>query len=63
MKKVILMTALTLVAGCATHSDIQNLQSQVDVLKLSVARISSDAANVKGGTPPIKYPAIPGLIK
>ncbi len=33
----------TLVVGCASTSDIENLQSQVDGLKTSVAQASSDA--------------------
>jgi len=33
----------TLVVGCASTSDIENLQSQIDGLKTSVASASSDA--------------------
>ena len=47
MKKVIklsmIATIATLVVGCASTSDIENLQSQVDGLKTSVASAASDA--------------------
>ena len=47
MKKVIKLSMIamvaTLVVGCASTSDIENLQSQVDGLKTSVAQASSDA--------------------
>ncbi len=35
------------VVGCATNGDIENLQSQIDTLKTSVAQASSDAASAK----------------
>ena len=48
MKKVIKLSMIAMVAslvvGCATNSDIENLQSQIDGLKTSVAQASSDAA-------------------
>jgi len=51
MKKVIKLSliALTasLVVGCASTSDIENLQSQIDGLKTSVAQASADAANAQ----------------
>jgi murein lipoprotein len=51
MNKLIKITALTLasslVGGCATQSDIDNLQSQFDILRISVAQTSSDAAWAK----------------
>ena len=37
----------TLVVGCATNSDIENLQSQIDGLKTSVAQASSDAQSAQ----------------
>ena len=37
----------SLVVGCATNSDIENLQSQIDGLKTSVAQASSDAASAQ----------------
>ena len=47
MKKVIKLSMIamvaTLVVGCASTSDIENLQSQIDGLKSSVASASSDA--------------------
>lgn len=51
MKKVIKlsMIALTvsLIAGCATTSDVENLQSQVDGLDTSVKQASADAASAQ----------------
>ncbi|MSS75662.1 MAG: hypothetical protein EXR90_01875 [Methyloglobulus sp.] len=49
MKKLIKISmialAASLVVGCATNSDIENLQTQIDGLKTSVAQASSDAAS------------------
>jgi murein lipoprotein len=36
--------AASLMVGCATNEDIENLQTQIDGLKTSVAQASSDAA-------------------
>ncbi len=51
MKKVIKLSLIamvaTLVVGCASTSDIENLQSQVDGLKTSVAQASSDAQSAQ----------------
>jgi murein lipoprotein len=47
MQKITIMTALTLVIGCATHSDIQNLQIQTDNLRATVVRVTTDVANAK----------------
>ena len=51
MKKVIKLSMIAMVAslvvGCATNSDIENLQSQIDGLKTSVAQASSDAASAQ----------------
>jgi murein lipoprotein len=48
MKKIVRLSMIALVAslavGCATNGDIENLQSQIDGLKTSVAQASSDAA-------------------
>jgi len=44
MKLSMIALAASLVVGCATNSDIENLQSQIDGLKTSVAQASSDAA-------------------
>lgn len=48
MKRLMKVTLVAMVAslavGCATNSDIENLQTQVDGLKTSVAQASSDAA-------------------
>jgi murein lipoprotein len=51
MKKVIKLSMIAIVAslvvGCATNSDIENLQSQIDGLKTSVAQASSDAQSAQ----------------
>jgi outer membrane murein-binding lipoprotein Lpp len=51
MKKVMKLSMIAMVAslvvGCATNSDIENLQSQIDGLKTSVAQASSDAASAQ----------------
>ncbi len=44
MKLSMIALAASLVVGCASNSDIENLQSQIDGLKTSVAQASSDAA-------------------
>ena len=47
MKKVIKLAMIgmgtLLVVGCATNSDIANIQSQIDGLNVQVAQASSDA--------------------
>ena len=51
MKKIIKLSMIVMVAGlvvgCATNSDIENLQSQIDGLKTSVAQASSDAQSAQ----------------
>jgi murein lipoprotein len=51
MKKVIKLSmialAFSLVVGCATTSDVENLQSQVDGLNTSVKQASADAASAQ----------------
>jgi murein lipoprotein len=51
MKKVIKLSMITLVfclaTACATNSDVENLQSQVNGLNTSVKQVSSDAASAK----------------
>jgi outer membrane murein-binding lipoprotein Lpp len=48
MKKLMKVAMIALVSsfavGCATNSDVENLQTQIDGLKTSVAQASSDAA-------------------
>jgi outer membrane murein-binding lipoprotein Lpp len=39
--------AVALVSGCATTSDVENLQSQVNGLDTSVKQASADAASAK----------------
>ncbi len=46
--KIIMIALLTsLTIGCATNSDVENLQTQIDGLKTSVAQASSDAASAQ----------------
>jgi len=51
MKKVMKLSMIAMVASlavaCASTSDVENLQSQVDGLKTSVAQASADAASAK----------------
>lgn len=51
MKKVIKLSMISLVfsmvAACATTSDVENLQSQVDGLNSKVSQASADAANAQ----------------
>ncbi|KJV05419.1 Lpp/OprI family alanine-zipper lipoprotein [Methylocucumis oryzae] len=51
MKRVVKLSmialAVSMFAGCASTSDIENLQSQIDSLKSSVAQASSDAASAQ----------------
>ncbi len=51
MKKVIKLSIVALVfsqlAACATTSDVENLQSQVNGLDTSVKQASADAASAK----------------
>jgi outer membrane murein-binding lipoprotein Lpp len=61
MKKVIKLSMIAMVAslvvGCATNSDIENLQSQIDGLKTSVAQASSDAASAQSAAQEAKEAA------
>jgi len=51
MKKIVKISAVVLAAGlatgCASTSDIDNLQSQLDGLKSQISTASSDAAQAK----------------
>ncbi|MGZ5049470.1 MAG: Lpp/OprI family alanine-zipper lipoprotein [Methylobacter sp.] len=51
MKKVMKLSLVAVVAllavGCASTSDVENLQSQIDGLKSSVAQATADAASAK----------------
>ncbi len=51
MKKVINLSvialAVSLGAGCATNSDVENLQSQVNGVDVSVKQASADAASAQ----------------
>jgi len=51
MKKVVKLSmialAFSLVTACATTSDVENLQSQVDGLNTSVKQASADAASAQ----------------
>lgn len=45
VKLSMIALAASLVVGCATNGDIENLQGQIDGLKTDVARASSDASS------------------
>jgi murein lipoprotein len=47
MKLSMIALALSLVTACATTSDVENLQSQVNGLDTSVKQASADAASAK----------------
>ena len=47
MKKVMLLVLVAMMAGCATTKDIEGLQTQVDVLKVSVEGVSQAAQAAK----------------
>ncbi|MCK9622290.1 MAG: Lpp/OprI family alanine-zipper lipoprotein [Methylobacter sp.] len=47
MKLSIIALVFSLVAACATTSDVENLQSQVDGLDSSVKQASADAASAR----------------
>jgi murein lipoprotein len=49
--------AASLMVGCATNSDIENLQTQIDGLKTSVAQASSDAASASAAAADAKAAA------
>ena len=44
IKVSMIALAASLMVGCATNSDVENIQTQIDGLKTSVAQASSDAA-------------------
>jgi murein lipoprotein len=45
VKLSMIALAASLAVGCATNSDIENLQGQIDGLKTDVAKASSDASS------------------
>ncbi|MGJ0492344.1 Lpp/OprI family alanine-zipper lipoprotein [Methylobacter sp.] len=51
MKKIIKLSMITLVfsmvAACATTSDVENIQTQIDGLNSKVSQASADAANAQ----------------
>lgn len=51
MKKIIKLSMITLVfsmvAACATTSDVENIQTQIDGLNSKVSQASTDAANAQ----------------
>ncbi|SJM95471.1 Lpp/OprI family alanine-zipper lipoprotein [Crenothrix polyspora] len=47
VKLSMIALASSLVVGCATNSDIENLQSQIDGLKTSVTQASADASSAQ----------------
>jgi murein lipoprotein len=57
MKVTMIALAASLVVGCATNSDIENLQTQIDGLKTSVTQASSDAASAQSAAADAKAAA------
>lgn len=57
MKVSMIALAASLMVGCATNSDIENLQTQIDGLKTSVAQASSDAASAQSAAADAKAAA------
>lgn len=57
IKVSMIALAASLVIGCATNSDIENLQTQIDGLKTSVAQASSDAASAQAAATDAKASA------
>ena len=57
MKISMIALAASLVVGCASNSDIENLQTQIDGLKTSVAQASSDAASANAAATDAKAAA------
>jgi murein lipoprotein len=57
IKVSMIALAASLVVGCATNSDIENLQTQIDGLKTSVAQASSDAASAQAAATDAKAAA------
>jgi murein lipoprotein len=57
IKVSLIALAASLVVGCATNSDIENLQTQIDGLKTSVAQASSDAASAQASAADAKAAA------
>ena len=43
----LILVLFSLVAGCATTSDVENIQSQVNGLDTSIKQASADAASAK----------------
>ncbi len=58
MTKAAIMTLVAALAvGCATNSDVENIQRQIDGLKTSVAQASSDAASAQAAASDAKAAA------
>ena len=57
VKVSMIALAASLMVGCATNSDIENLQTQIDGLKTSVAQASSDAASAQSAAADAKAAA------
>jgi murein lipoprotein len=57
VKLSMIALAASLMVGCATNSDIENLQTQIDGLKTSVAQASSDAASANAAAADAKASA------
>lgn len=57
LKLFLAAVVASLGAGCATHADISNLQSQIDGLKVTAIQLSSDIASAKNTAAGVKYAA------
>lgn len=44
MKKLMIISALLALVGCASNGDVENIQTQLDGLKVSVNQVNSDVA-------------------
>lgn len=45
--KVAGIVAVSMLAGCASTSDVEGIQTQIDSLKVSAAQVATDATNAR----------------
>lgn len=57
MKFLVVMASLAMLAGCASTSDIESLQAQIDVLKPKINAVAEDAASAKASAEEAKVRA------
>jgi murein lipoprotein len=57
IKVSMIALAASLMVGCATSSDVESIQTQIDGLKTSVAQASSDAASANAAASDAKAAA------